>query len=35
MKAINKSLVLVGMNVRPLAQSAVKAGFEVVAILDE
>src|SRR5262245_56543248 len=29
---MNKSLVLVGMNVRPLAQSAVKAGFEVVAI---
>jgi predicted ATP-grasp superfamily ATP-dependent carboligase len=26
------SLVLVGMNVRPLAQSAVRAGFEVVAI---
>ena len=29
---MNKSLVLVGMNVRPLAQSAVKAGFEVLAI---
>ena len=29
---MNKSLVLVGMNVRPLAQSAVQAGFEVVAI---
>ena len=29
---MNKSLVLVGMNVRPLAQSAVNAGFEVVAI---
>src|SRR5262245_39599534 len=32
MTPVNKSLVLVGMNVRPLAQSAVKAGFEVVAI---
>src|SRR5688572_692265 len=32
MTAMNKSLVLVGINVRPLAQSAVKAGFEVVAI---
>ena len=32
MTAVNKSLVLVGMNVRPLAQSAVKAGFEVVAM---
>ena len=29
---MNNSLVLVGMNVRPLAQSAVKAGFEVVAM---
>jgi predicted ATP-grasp superfamily ATP-dependent carboligase len=29
---MNPSLVLVGMNVRALAQSAVKAGFEVVAI---
>lgn len=29
---MNKSLVLVGMNVRPFAQSAVKAGFEVVAM---
>src|SRR6185503_2306310 len=32
MITVNKSLVLVGMNVRPLAQSAVKAGFEVVAM---
>jgi predicted ATP-grasp superfamily ATP-dependent carboligase len=32
MTVMNESLVLVGMNVRPLAQSAVKAGFEVVAI---
>src|SRR5215469_16578200 len=29
---MNKSLVLVGMNVRPLAQSAVAAGFDVVAL---
>ena len=29
---MNKSIVLVGINVRPLAQSAVKAGFEVVAM---
>jgi uncharacterized protein len=29
---MNESLVLVGMNVRALAQSAVRAGFEVVAI---
>jgi predicted ATP-grasp superfamily ATP-dependent carboligase len=32
MTLVNKTLVLVGMNVRPLAQSAVKAGFEVVAL---
>ena len=29
---MNKSLVLVGMNVRPLARSAVAAGFDVVAL---
>jgi hypothetical protein len=29
---MNTSLVLVGMNVRPLAQSAVAAGFDVVAL---
>src|SRR5215469_3832321 len=29
---MNKSLVLVGINVRPLAQSAVAAGFDVVAL---
>ncbi len=29
---MNKSLVLVGVNVRPLAQSAVAAGFDVVAL---
>ena len=29
---MNTSLVLVGMNARPLAQSAVAAGFDVVAL---